>query len=299
MSCLLSTITFLPKDINSMIRNYEVVRLTAVILVTLIINCSGFSQGNNYEVFALKFATNGKVAISNVAVGAVTKDSVEICYMFWLLKGRNGRTVLVDAGFTDTTEMQNLKHTRPDKVLERLNIQPKQITDIIITHPHRDHINGIDLFPEAMVWMQKDDFDYFVGAAWQKGGSTIGFEKKDVQKVIQRNLDKKLTLVKGDDLEIIPGIKVYIGSKHTYESQYVLVKSNSDNVIIASDNSWFYYNLIHLLPIPMTFDSKGYLENLKRMKAMVKDVNLIIPGHDLLVFSKFPTVAEDVVRIRD
>jgi glyoxylase-like metal-dependent hydrolase (beta-lactamase superfamily II) len=258
-----------------------------------------FSQDNKYEVFALKFATNGKFAISDIAVGAVTKDSVEVCYMFWLLKGKNGRTVLVDAGFSDTTKMPNLKYIRPDLMLEKINIRPNQITDIIVTHPHWDHIDGVDLFPEAMVWMQKDDFDYFVGTAWQKGGSTIGFKKKDVQKVIQKNLDQKLTLVKGDDLEIIPGIKVFIGSRHTYESQYVLVNSTSEKVIIASDASWYYYNLVNLLPIPLTFDSKGYLENLKRMKTMVKDVDLIIPGHDPLVFSKFPKVAVDVVRIRD
>lgn len=270
-----------------------------VFLLTLIINFNTFSQDNKYEVFALRFATNGKVPITAVATGSVTKDSVEICYMFWLLKGKNGRIVLVDAGFSDTTELRVKKYTRPDAVLGKVDIRPNEITDIIITHPHRDHLNGIDLSPEAMVWMQKNDFDYFVGSAWQKGGSTVGFKKNDVQKVVQRNLDKKLTLVKGDDLEIIPGIKVFIGSKHTYESQYVLVDTNSDKVIIASDGSWFYYNVVNLLPIPLTFDAQAYVESLKRMKTMVKDVDLIIPGHDQSVFSKFPKVAEDIVKIRE
>ena len=276
-------------------------RLSKLVFTACVLTLSiaSLGQDNKYEVLALKFATNGRVAISSVATGVTSKDSLEICYMFWLLKGKNGKKILVDAGFTDTTDMPGLKYTRPEVMLQRINVKPDEITDIIITHPHRDHINGIDLFPNAMVWMQTEDFNYFVGAAWQKGGSTIGFKKGDVQKIIQRNLDKKLTLVNGDDLEILPGIKVFIGSKHTYESQYVLVNTNSDVVIIASDSSWFYYNLIHLLPIPLTFDPKGYLENIKRMKAMVKDVNLIIPGHDPLVFSNFTNVADGIVRIRD
>lgn len=281
-------------------KNFLVIEtLCTVFSLTLIINFNAFGQDNKYEVFALRFAANGKVPIAAVATGAATKDSVEIGYMFWLLKGKNGKMVLVDAGFSDTTEMHVSAYTQPDVVLKKVNIRPNEITDIIITHPHRDHLNGIDLFPEAMVWIQKNDFDYFVGSAWQRGGSTIGFQKDDVQKVIQRNLDKKLTLVKGDDLEILPGIKVFIGSKHTYESQYVLVNTNSDKVIIASDGSWFYYNVVNLLPIPLTFDSKAYVENLKRMRSMVKDVDLIIPGHDPLVFAKFPKVAEDVVKIRE
>ena len=32
---------------------------------------------------------------------------------------------------------------------------------------------------------------------------------------------------------------------------------------------------------------------------MVKNIDLIIPGHDPLVFSKFPTIAEGVVKIKN
>ena len=80
----------------------------------------------------------------------------------------------------------------------------------------------------------------------------------DVLKIVNRNLNQKLKLVQGDDIEIYPGIKVFTGSKHTYESQFVLVDSASDKVIIASDNAWFYYNINSLLPIPVTHDVKAY-----------------------------------------
>jgi glyoxylase-like metal-dependent hydrolase (beta-lactamase superfamily II) len=268
-----------------------------VIAAMLLLAMCTFAQKNTYEVYGLKFATNGKVPVSAVAVGAVSKDSVQICYMLWALKGSAGKTILVDAGFTDTVSMRLSGYVRPDQALAKINIQPADVSDIILTHPHTDHLNGIDLFPAAMIWMQRDDYNYFVGAAWQKGGATTGFKKSDVSKLVQRNLDKKLTLVHGDNLEIIPGIRVFIGSKHTYESQFLLVSTNSGDVVIASDNSWFYYNLLNDLPIPMTFDSKGYIQNLKRMKSMVKNPDLIIPGHDPLVFSKFPKVVEGVVRI--
>jgi glyoxylase-like metal-dependent hydrolase (beta-lactamase superfamily II) len=218
--------------------------------------------------------------------------------MIWLLKGNNGKMVLVDAGFIDTAQHPADNYIRPDLVLQKINVKPEDITDIIITHPHIDHIDGIDLFPKAMLWMQKDDFDYFVGTAWQKNAFAEGFNKKDVFKLIQKNVDGHLTLIKGDNIEILPGIKVFIGSRHTFESQYVLVNGTSGKTIIASDNIWFYYNLQHLLPIPKyTFDPKGYVNAMKRMKTLVSNTDLIIPGHDGLVFSKFPKVAEGVVKI--
>jgi glyoxylase-like metal-dependent hydrolase (beta-lactamase superfamily II) len=208
--------------------------------------------------------------------------------------------ILVDAGFSDDMEINPkfIKCIRPDKMLERINIRPDDITDIIITHPHWDHIGGIDLFPNAHVWIQKRDYEYFVGTAWQDSGNANGFNRKDVIKIVQRNLDEKLTLVNGDDVEILPGIRVFIGSKHTFESQYVLIDLGSEKVIIASDNAWFYYNLTSVLPIPLTFDSIAYIKNLQRMKTMVSNIDYIIPGHDPLVFSKFPEVANDIVKIK-
>ena len=88
---------------------------------------------------------------------------------------------------------------------------------MIVTHPHFDYIGGIDLFPNAMLWMQQKDFDYFVSTAWQKGGFSDVLNKKDVIKVVPKSIDGHLTLVHGDNKEIMPGIRVYIGSKHTYE----------------------------------------------------------------------------------
>ena len=269
-----------------------------LIIVQLLIVFNSFGQGSNYEIFAFEFAGNWNVTASEIAVGAATNDSIKGSSVIWLLKGSNGRIVLVDAGFTDTAQYPALNYTRPDLVLQKINIKPEDITDLIVTHPHFDHIGGIDLFPNAMLWMQKDDFDYFVGPAWQKNGVNDGLNKKDVFKLIQKSIDGHLTLVKGDSVEIIPGIRVFIGSKHTYESQYVLVNGTSGKTIIASDNIWYYYNLKYLLPIPKyTFDAKAYVSAMIRMKTLVSNTELIIPGHDALIFSKFPKVADRVVKI--
>ena len=150
--------------------------------------------------------------------------------MFWFLKGENGRNILVDVGFLDSANVMNNSYERPDLVLKRIKVYPSDITDIIITHPHPDHIGGINLFPDARVWMQKEDFDYFVGGAWQENGFSAQFNKNDVRNLIEINLQGRLKLVEGDNIEIIPGIKVFIGSKHTFENQYLLVRfKNREN----------------------------------------------------------------------
>ncbi len=273
------------------------IALTSFLLLTAII--SYCQTGSEYQVFALKYTEGQNISAPRMVAGANPKDSLRICNMFWLLKGENGRNILVDAGFLDTTKTGIKNYVRPDLVLERLNIYPSDISDIIITHPHNDHIGGINLFPKAKVWMQKDDFDYFVGEAWQKSGFSMGFQKNDVRNIIEINLQGRLTLVKGDNIEIIPGIKVFTGSKHTYENQYLLVNSNSENnkIVVASDAIWFYYNLNNLLPATLCMDPKAYVDAMKRMKTLVTNPDLIIPGHDDLVFSKFPKIKDWIVQI--
>jgi glyoxylase-like metal-dependent hydrolase (beta-lactamase superfamily II) len=93
---------------------------------------------------------------------------------------------------------------------------------------------------------------------------------------------------------------VFIGSKHTFENQYLLVNSNSktNKILITSDAIWLYYNFDKLLTIPRyIIDPKAYVEAMKRMKTLVTNPDFIIPGHDDLVFSKFPKVAEWIVKI--
>jgi glyoxylase-like metal-dependent hydrolase (beta-lactamase superfamily II) len=274
---------------------------TTIAFFILFFNTSFCQIRNVYEVYAIEYAKNPKyVHVSDIALGANSTDSVTFSYYIWFLNGDNGRKVLVDVGCVrdSANPLAHLRdYQRPDSALQRIHVNADDVTDVIITHPHSDHIGGLHLFGKATIWMQKNDFFYFVGGAWQKGASHKGLDKRDVPKIIQANLEGRLQLIDGDSIEIIPGIRVFIGSKHTYESQHLLVSSKTEKVLLASDDSWFYYNLHHELSVPLTFDTQAYITQLRRMKTLVADTNLIIPGHDPLVLSNFKQVSNGVVRI--
>jgi glyoxylase-like metal-dependent hydrolase (beta-lactamase superfamily II) len=262
------------------------------------------AQTTAYKVYAIKFAGSAlPFSAADWAKGAPQTDSIKFNFMVWLIKG-NGRNILVDAGFLndidDAKEFKVIDYIRPDSALSMLGLRAGDVTDIILSHPHWDHIDGVRLFSNARVWIQKDDFNYFVGAAWQKGEGSGGFNKRDVRMMVDLNLAGKVTLVDGDNKEVIPGIKVFTGSRHTFNSEYVLVNTGNNKVILASDNIWIYYSLDHMVPASDggTLDPAGYVKAMQRMKAMIGNVKYIIPGHDAQVFSKFPAVAAGVVEIK-
>ncbi|HYH15475.1 MAG TPA: N-acyl homoserine lactonase family protein [Flavisolibacter sp.] len=275
------------------------------LLTLLPISLSGYSQTSPaYEVYALQFAEKGLTPVSELVSNGPQKDSVNLIFMTWLIKGPAGKNILVDAGFLndveEAKEMNVTHYTRPDSMLLHLGIKADDITDIILTHPHWDHMDAISLFPIAHLWIQKEDYYYFVGTAWQKEGNHGGFNKRNVDYLVKANLAGKLTLVDGDNKELFPGIKVHTGSRHTFNSQYVLVQTGADRIVLASDNIWIYYNLDHLQPPPPygTFDEKAYVQAMQRMKQLASKQQYIIPGHDSNVMKRFPPVTQRIVKIR-
>jgi glyoxylase-like metal-dependent hydrolase (beta-lactamase superfamily II) len=252
-----------------------------------------------YEVYAIRYGEIGKASAIGSVIGATESDTIDVAYMIWLLKKPDGKKILVDAGFIDSTK-KCPNYIRPDSALLSINISPQDISDIILTHPHNDHIGGINLFPNARIWMNQDDFDYFIGAAWEKDGDSIGLNRTDVTNLHRIKSQGRLKLLKGDDIEFMPGIKAYTGSRHTFENFYLVVNSNSEKnkVLVASDAVWFYLNLEKELPASICFDSVAYVNAMKRMKTLINNPDLILPGHDNQVFSRFPKVNDHIVRIR-
>src|ERR1700753_2691627 len=109
-----------------------------------------------YHVYAIRFSSMAHpTAISVWSDKGPDNDSVNIDFSIWLIKGDNGKNILLDAGFQndlpEAKEFECKNYTRPDSALAKLNLKPQDITDIILSHPHWDHIDGVGLFPNAHI----------------------------------------------------------------------------------------------------------------------------------------------------
>jgi glyoxylase-like metal-dependent hydrolase (beta-lactamase superfamily II) len=255
-----------------------------------------------YEVFAIRYGTVPAFKVSGLIDGADPSRRIDIAMMVWLIRG-NGRNVLVDSGFYRETYIKSWKvqdFARPDEAVARAGVKADEITDVILTHAHWDHAGGANLFPKAQIWIQKDEYRYYTVDAWQPDGKHGGIEREDMDYLERANKEGRLHLVIPDsrgDREILPGIRVYTGGRHTYASQYVSVDAKAGTVVLASDNMYLYENLEKHVPIAQTFDAKSNLAAQDRMKTIASDPRLIVPGHDPAVMTRFPKIADGVVRI--
>jgi glyoxylase-like metal-dependent hydrolase (beta-lactamase superfamily II) len=253
-----------------------------------------------YQVYAIRYATLPAYPVSDLVTGAAPDRKLDIAMMIWLVRG-NGHNVLLDAGFYHDRlfkEWEVRDYIKPSDALARVGLKPEDITDVIISHMHWDHVDGADLFPNARIWVQRDELEYYAGQAWQTKEAHDGFDAGNVQTLVKLNTEGRVGLVQGDAQEIIPGITCYTGGKHTHESQYIGVETAGGVVILASDNLYLYENLEKHAAIGETVDAAANLRAQGRMMHLAAKPELIIPGHDPAVFTKFPNPTPGVARIQ-
>jgi glyoxylase-like metal-dependent hydrolase (beta-lactamase superfamily II) len=254
-----------------------------------------------YEVYAIRFGVIPQFAVSGLIAGADPSRRLDIPVMVWLLKGSNGRRVLVDSGFyrkkfVDSWKVQNFRS--PADAVAAAGVPADEITDVIISHAHWDHVDGADLFPKATVWIQREEYRYYTGEAWQSRNTHGGVDQEDMQALLAINMAGRLRFVDGDDQQPIPGIRCYTGGKHTWASQYVAAPVAGGTVVLASDNVYLYENIEKHVPIAQTLDAASNLDAQTRIRSLASSPDLIIPGHDPAVFERYTRIGDGIVRIR-
>ena len=112
----------------------------------------------------------------------------------------------------------------------------------------------------------------------------------------------RVQLIGGDSTEIIPGITVFTGGKHTFASEFAAVHASlaggqTGTVVLASDNAYLYENLEQHRPIAQSLDTVSNLRAQERMARLASEPRLIVPGHDVDVFVRFPKPGNGIARI--
>ena len=250
------------------------------------------ATGPEYSVQAIRYANSPGDSVADLVMGAPKEEEIDTIFAIWMIRG-GGRNILFDSGFHREQWFKYwtiTDYVRPDEAVRLAGVKPEEITDVVISHAHWDHMGGIDLFPKATVWIQKEEFRYYTGEAWQAGGQHGGIDPEDVKELVRLNTEGRLRLVDGDNVEIFPGIRAYTGGRHTYASQYIRVQG-SPSFVLASDNCYLYRNLAEH-KASATFseaDQPANIKNQARMIELAGSPDRVVPGHDALQFQKFQT----------
>ena len=155
----------------------------------------------------------------------------EIVYRAWLLEN-SGARVLVDTG-PDPTEAVGRHIEIPRSLAQKLGSPlAESITHIVLTHGHWDHAGTVAAFPNAEVYLQRDEWDFMRSRFLEH--TSVGAYYGDMAGLRDVHRRGRLKFLSGDTT-ILPGIEVHQTGGHTPGSQIVRVEAVYGISVICGD----------------------------------------------------------------
>ena len=109
------------------------------------------------KIVALKYGES-VFGENNIFYGGDEANMLPITFVVYLIQTKD-KNILVDAGCDDGAGFQMSVFKKPVEVLKEYGLKPCEITDVIITHSHHDHIEAIAYYTNATIHIQKDEYD--------------------------------------------------------------------------------------------------------------------------------------------
>ena len=136
------------------------------------------------------------------------------------------RQILIDAGCDTLPGMVVEDFSSPVMALSKNNILAEHITDILITHAHHDHIDGLRHFPNAKIFIQKDE--YLAGSGYFLQGSSV------------HTFEQSCTVAGCIEVEMIGG--------HSIGSCIAKLEANGKHYVFCGDECYLRVNLQKRIP---------------------------------------------------
>ena len=154
-----------------------------------------------------------------------------IIFRVYLIRTEN-RLILVDAGCETMPGFDMRDFIGTVKALNNIGISPEEITDLIITHAHHDHIECAKYFKNAVIYIQKDEYEA------GKGYLTENLNIRTFEK----------------EMQICDGIKAVKIGGHSKGSSIVEITDADKKYIIAGDECYMRECLAKQIPTGSSYN---------------------------------------------
>jgi glyoxylase-like metal-dependent hydrolase (beta-lactamase superfamily II) len=241
-----------------------------------------------YELYAIKYAHHERPRSANFVGGDPHEGPMPMDYFVWLARGTE-RTFVIDTGFNARSAAERKRELLrcPTAGLAMLDVDAATVRDVIITHLHYDHVGNFDLFPTATFHLQDREMQYATGRHMRFGFLRHSFDVEHVTGMV-RELYRGRVVFHDGDAELAPGISVHFVGGHTMGLQFVRVHTQRGWVVVASDASHYYENMLERRPYPTVFSIGDMVQGWDRLFGFADSRDHVVPGHDPAVLRRYP-----------
>ena len=113
-------------------------------------------QENKLSLYCLKYAESF-LPESMVFAGGDGEKKIPISFVIYLIQTEKAN-ILLDPGCDTLPGFQMRYSSPPAAVLAQVGLSAEDITDIVITHAHHDHIEAVKYYPDAVVHITASEY---------------------------------------------------------------------------------------------------------------------------------------------
>jgi glyoxylase-like metal-dependent hydrolase (beta-lactamase superfamily II) len=253
-----------------------------------------------YEVTAVRYGTRSTTksdVFLHYGLYGEPDEPTQMDYFFWVARSTE-RTVLIDCGFNEASGARRGRTMvcPPVTGLRRLGIEPADVSMLILTHAHYDHIGNVDEFSAAELVMSAREYEFWTGHLASRPLFATSAETADIEALTRARAAGRLRLLTGgaaDRQSVAAGVDVLDIGGHTPGQLVVLVRTEDGEVVIASD-AVHYYDEIRLdRPFTHVTDLAAMYEGFALLRGLTSGgERLLVAGHDPDVMRRFPVAGE-------
>jgi glyoxylase-like metal-dependent hydrolase (beta-lactamase superfamily II) len=190
------------------------------------------------------------------------------------------RVILHDAGLGPDPVLPPFKGGALRSALWALDVSPLDITDVIYSHLHIDHIgwtsvNGRPYFPNAAIRIDKRDWQHYSPDDYQLEDweVPVTVPERDLVSVRFAPVLDRIELFEGDT-EVLPGVVAMDASGHTPGSTVIELRSNGERGLLLGDLVHTQGELIEGWEFAINHDSAKAAESIERFRKYLYDNQL-------------------------
>jgi glyoxylase-like metal-dependent hydrolase (beta-lactamase superfamily II) len=250
-----------------------------------------------YELFAIRYAMRDAKRTDHFIGGDPHDAPMAMDYFLWVAKSPE-HTFIIDTGFTEEVARKRGRTFLRDPIeaLKTIGVDADKVEDVILTHLHYDHVGNFHRFPAAQFHLQETEMHYATGRYMRYPRLAHSFEVEDVVGMVRLNFARRVLFYNGG-AELAPGITLHPVGGHSMGLQFVRVHTRRGWVVVASDTTHFYENMMTGRPFVTAFHVGEMLEAFDTLRASAPTPQHIVPGHDPLVMKFYPAPRPELAGI--
>lgn len=196
------------------------------------------------------------------------------------------RLVLLDTGTGGSDLVRNLLGDYVGGLLptmERLGIAPEDVTDVIFSHSHLDHVGGTTVegrlvFANARHYLPRLEWEYLQGGDIPPHVAPfVEFAKRQLKPLDEDG--GQLTLY-GDGDELVPGIRTFATLGHSAGHHGLMIESRGERLLLPFDVlGHFVLHLRHPEWLMAPDDPELAIETRNRFLAQAADESIPVLAH--------------------